>query len=363
MRRFARVTVALLLLCSTELLDANDRVFVNETYEIVNAGDGIFVFLAPEPNSSVVQGNSVLIVGQDAALVVDSGQFPSLAERMVKDVRRLTDKPLRFLVNTHWHFDHIGGNRTYLDAFPGLAIVGTQFTRRMAATQSQKDLESALRDGPVMVERLRAMLANGTASSGRPLTDEEKDYLAVNADTLEHIQGDLERARVTPPTVAFEKSLSIDLGGREVLVLWLGRANTAGDAVVWVPDISLLVTGDTVILPVPFAFGSHMFDWGPTLRRMIALEPRVIVPGHGPILKDTARLEELVELFADLEREVRAGVSEGLTLEEVRARVTLASWKKRLAGDTPAGDRFWRTFLPTALERAYQEATGTLPDE
>ena len=84
-----------------------------------------------------MQANCTLVVGEDAALLVDSGQFPSLAERMVADVKKLTDKPVRYLVNTHWHFDHVWGNDVFRRAYPGLAIVSTEFTREMVGEQGR----------------------------------------------------------------------------------------------------------------------------------------------------------------------------------------------------------------------------------
>ena len=100
------------------------------TYDTVKLADGIYAFIAPEAGSAFVSGNSVLIVGADAALVVDSGHIPSLTKRMIADFTRLTDKPVRFLVNTHWHPDHVSGNSLYRDRWLGIAIVstpGTQF--------------------------------------------------------------------------------------------------------------------------------------------------------------------------------------------------------------------------------------------
>jgi glyoxylase-like metal-dependent hydrolase (beta-lactamase superfamily II) len=82
-----------------------------------------------------VQSNCTVVIGDDAVLVVDSGQFPSLASRMVADIKKLTSLPVRYLVNTHWHLDHVWGNAVFRDAYPGLAIIGTEYTRQLIDEQ------------------------------------------------------------------------------------------------------------------------------------------------------------------------------------------------------------------------------------
>src|SRR5215472_3095739 len=98
------------------------------TYETVKLADGIYAFISPEPKVPLVTGNSTVIIGKDAVLVVDTGHFPSLTRRQIDDIRRLTDKPVAFVVNTHWHADHNTGNYVYREQFPAVAIIGTPAT-------------------------------------------------------------------------------------------------------------------------------------------------------------------------------------------------------------------------------------------
>ena len=104
---------------------AAQQPFVNEQYELVKIAEGTYSFIAPESDSGVVQSNCTVIIGDDSVLVVDTGQFPSLAARMVADIKKLTNKPVRYIVNTHWHFDHLWGNAAFRDAYPGVAIINT----------------------------------------------------------------------------------------------------------------------------------------------------------------------------------------------------------------------------------------------
>ncbi len=102
----------------------------------VEVGPGVFAFVSPETNGPIPSGNVVAIVGEDAVLVVDSGRFPTLARRIVAEIRQKTDKPVRYLVHTHWHLDHIVGDGVFREAFPGMTFVASNFTRRKMARKA-----------------------------------------------------------------------------------------------------------------------------------------------------------------------------------------------------------------------------------
>jgi cyclase len=338
--------------------------FVNEEYELVKVTEGVYSFIAPEPNSGVVQGNSTVIIGEDSVLVVDSGQFPSLADRMIADIRRLTDKPVRYLVITHWHGDHNLGSSAYKDAFPGIAIISTEFTRQKIEEIYPKFLSTAVPEFQRMVKHIRTRVGEGKFSSGKPMTDDDKKNYSRDADTLEHIVPDFQRIKHTPPAIGFEKELDFNLGKRVVKVLWLGRANTSGDAITWLPDAKVLVTGDTVVYPTPYGIGSYYTEWPVVLQKMIDMNAAAIVPGHGPVMKDASYLQTLIELLNSLTTQVKQAVAQGLTLEDTRKKVNLDPFRDRIAGNDPVRQRAFRDFfVQPAVDRAYDEAKGTLKPE
>src|SRR5262249_34418954 len=149
------------------------------------------------------------------------------------------------------------------------------------------------------------------------------------AATLERINSEIALTVHAPPTIGFENELTLSLGGREVKVMWLGRANTGGDAIVWLPDTKLLLTGDTLVYPPPFPFGSYMSEWPVTLQKMIDLHPAILIPGHGPVIRDTSYLTLLIEAFQALFSQVKAEAARGATLDDIRKRVTLDDFKPR----------------------------------
>lgn len=362
--RIVALIIALLLPLAAAA--APQEKFVNEQYDLVKIADGVYSFIAPESDSGVVQANCTVIIGDDSVLVVDTGQFPSLAKRMVADIRRLTPKPVRYIVNTHWHFDHVWGNGVFRDAYPGVAILSTEFTRQMVESEGPKTIVKQPGVNTQQAADLRKMIADGKSPDGRPVTPERKQRIEHFASTLERINAEFPLTVHTPPTIGFEKDVTINLGKREVKVLWLGRANTGGDAIVWLPDAKLLLAGDTVVYPAPFAFGSYMSEWPATLQKMIDLHPAIVIPGHGTVMRDTSYLALLIETFQALFSQVKAASAAGASLDDVRKKVTLDEFKQRFEKLATTGlmrASGFPSFLGGAIDRAYQEATGHLKPE
>ncbi|HUQ49839.1 MAG TPA: MBL fold metallo-hydrolase [Terriglobales bacterium] len=213
-------------------------------------------------------------------------------------------------------------------------------------------------------KRIRLRVSEGKFSSGKVMTEDEKRYWAGEADVIDRTLPEFRLWKYVPPSLAFEKEITLDLGKREVRLLWLGRGNTAGDAITWVPDAKVLVTGDTVVFPAPYGFGSYYSEWPAVLQQMIEMNAAAIVPGHGPVMKDYAYFKELIALFNDLTRQVKQAVGEGLTLEQTQKKVTMAEWRKRLAGEHKQRKAdFESYFVSPGVKRAYEEATGKMKEE
>jgi glyoxylase-like metal-dependent hydrolase (beta-lactamase superfamily II) len=356
--------VALLAAAAVVAPPDPDRPGPHESYELVTVADGVYAFIAPEGRTGTVQGNSVAVVGTDGVLVVDTGQFPALTRRMIADLRRLTPQPVRYVVNTHWHGDHLLGNHQVKLAFPGAAIVNHVETRRLADHFFPSFVEKSQREFPGYIQDMRAAVLRGTRKTGEALTDREKEYYRRQADELEAATLQLTEMPYVPADLAFDSRLVVHLGTREVQVLHLGRGNTGGDTVVFVPDAKAVMAGDMVVYPTPYSFGSRLGEWTVTLGKLRALGAASLVPGHGPVLRDQQYLDTLVALFEETRRQVAAAVKEGLSLEDTRKKVDLGSFRSRLAGDDYYRERaFDEFFLRPAVEQAYKEAKGEPIDE
>ncbi len=362
--RSVQFTIGALLLSASVLVSAQGPLPpVFTTYDTLKLADGIYAFIAPEASTAFVSGNCVLIVGTDGALVVDSGHVPSLTKRMIADIARITDKPVRFLVNTHWHPDHVSGNSLYRDQWPGVAIVSTP------GTQFELTRPDSLYDDLTEMNKympaLEKALASGKQADGRPLSDGERTYYEHILIEAKFMQAELKQTPKAPPTVTFDKRLVVDLGGRKVEISFLGRGNTAGDAVIFVPDAKVLMTGDLLVAPYPFAIGSFIDEWIVTMKALAAIDAATIVPGHGPVEHDKQYIMLVTQALEALSQQAHAAVKQGITQEQFKKSVDMAKFRSQMTGDDPErGRNFDEYFVSTGAVRAYREAKeGPLKDE
>lgn len=334
------------------------------TFQRVEVARGIHAFIEPFGHA-VVSGNIVAIVGEEAVAVVDTGHHPRLARRIAAEIRRLTPKPVRYVVNTHWHNDHVSGNSVFAEAFPGVTVVAHAFTSRLMDTDIRRF------QGPGCVPFLRSQsqglrdaLASGRGADGTPLGQARRQRLeAIVADADAAIE-DCGEFRYRGVDLAFEERVTLRLGNRDVELRHLGRANTAGDVVAWVPDAKVLVAGDLVVHPFPFATQSYIGEWADVLRRIEAMPFEALVPGHGPVMRERDYVRTLAETFESIVAQARAAYRPGMTEEALRERVDLAPFRRRIAGDDATiGANFDYMVGRLAVGRAWQALRGALEPE
>jgi len=327
-------------------------------YQTVKLADGVYAFVAPESKTPFVSGNSMVVIGNDAALVVDSTNVPSLAKRMITDIKRLTGKPVRFLVNTHWHPDHLMGNAAYREAFPDISIVSTTAMRETADAQVPAYFEQTLgAPSGTMTNALRTMLESGKKRNGAELTADEKEFYELELANYEVWSAEAKRTDYVAPTVTFDREMVVRLGGRDVRLMFLGRGNTAGDTVVYVPDARIVATGDLLVGPTPYATASFLREWVGVFDQLMRIDATAVVPGHGPVEHDWQHATLVRTLLQSVIDQVDRAVAKGLSLEDTRKAVDVAAIRDALtAGDPFRRRAFDDFFLTSAVERTYRDA-------
>jgi len=304
--------------------------------------EGVYAIEHGDANDGFASGNTTVIVGERQVLVVDSGFLPSAAREDIAQIREWTDKPVTFLVNTHFHNDHNLGNRVYMDAFPGLTIIAH------AETKKEMDLfgpGSAARE-----ERgnaaFRQMLDTGKTKDGRPITADERTELETALKHRVPVVEELKRMRFQSATLTFEHELAVDLGNRDVEIRFLGRGNTAGDAVVYLPKERIAAVGDLVVHPIPYIYDGYPSEWARTLENLGRLGAETMIPGHGEVLHGTAYVFLLRDLLKSAVDQMnlklkQTGPAMFRNLDEVKGAVDLAAFRQRFAGtDKDLGDAF-----------------------
>ncbi len=309
-------------------------------------------------------GNTGVIVGDDGVLVVDSTFLPSRARSDIALIRKLTPRPVRYLVNTHWHMDHTMGNGVYQEAFPGLVILGPRSSRDFIAYWQERWPRFEL--APHSATRGELAEHEGWLSQGR-----DKDGQAIGPESrklleraIQQIRGELAElpsARVAAPDRVFDEEMSLDLGGRQVVLRDRGRANSPADVTVYLPTEQVLFTGDILVHPVPYAMGSYPVAWLSVLRALEALPARAIVPGHGPVFRDRYYLAQVRGLMEATLSRVKVLALQGVALDEIKKTLDLEDLRPVFVkGDDPTAVFYWGYSIKDALvERSFRCLGGT----
>ena len=326
-RSFFLSLVALLVAAVPLFGDTNQR-------QVTKLTDGVYAIQHKNLNDGNPSGNTTVIIGDREVFVVDSCYRPSFAREDIAQIRQWTDKPVGYLLNTHFHNDHNNGNKTYLDAFPSLAIVAQEETKKDMDLIQPGNIER----GPKQMAATIAALKQGKAPDGRTLSEDEKKQVQDLLPGMEQLLAEFKTMVYQPPTLTFTDKLDIDIGNREVQVKHLGRGNTPGDAIVYLPKEKILVAGDLLVYPIPYTYDGYPAEWVQTLQNMAQLDVQTIVPGHGPVLHDKAYLYLVADLFKSAVEQVRARVRQighpGFhSLEDVKGSVDLTPFRPKFAGD------------------------------
>ena len=274
-------------------------------------GDGLYAFTAEgDPNTGV-------IIGDDSVMVIDAQATPVMAQKVIERIRGVTDKPVKYVVLSHYHAVRVLG----ASAYGASEIIASETCRAMIHERGQEDWDSEFGRFPRLFQ------------------------------AAESIPG------LTWPTVTFKDRMTLHLGRRRVDLLHLGRAHTAGDIVAWVPDAGVMFSGDIVeYRSACYCGDAHFDDWPGTLDAIAALRPEALSPGRGDALVGAARVAEAIELTRDFlastYRPVAQVAARGGSLKQ--------AWDAcRAACDAKfASYAIYEHCLPFNVARAYDEALG-----
>ncbi|MDJ0877196.1 MAG: MBL fold metallo-hydrolase [Halieaceae bacterium] len=326
-------------------------------YSWSEIGASVYLHSPVDPLAGPVDGNSVVIINEHDVFVVDTHINPAAARAVVQRIRRLTDRPVTHIVNTHWHDDHTNGNYVYRQAFPEAKIIAHRAT--LAALEAEWPEMEAGRSKAYENLSPEQLLA-----AADKLEDLDKAIAyRVYAGYVAALKPELPTLELVYPDTVIDDRLTFDCGSRRIVVEWLGRGNTDGDVVVELPDDGILITGDLLVAPVPFAFDSPMTDWAGTLQRLADKDVTTLVPGHGAVQYDKSYLMQVTALLQHTIEAVRDAHEAGAELSELDGRVEIAEFERRFTGGNAERAYAWRTYyLNPGLKSAWVSLGYPVPD-
>lgn len=286
---------------------------VSGAHRFEKIADG--VFYATSAGTMQVGANSPVFVNDTEALIIDSETSPAAGRALVQDLKAITDKPVKYVIDSHYHYDHLFGNQVF---GPDVQIIGHANTaeRLKVNTMAQFTFLTSVRTIPQRIDTLRQRIA-------QEKDPEQKAVMERQIGNTLAYQEQVKEVRQTPPNLTFENTMTLFRGGREFRLMYLGRGHTDTDVVVFLPKERIVATGDLMESVLSYMGDSYPDEWIATLERLKALDFDTVLPGHGVPFKGTARITAFQDYLRDLLAQTAALKRQGLSAGDAAPKIDL----------------------------------------
>lgn len=287
-----------------------------KVYKFEKVAEGVYYA------SGGIGGNHPIVVGDRDVVLVDTGTTPATARDLLADLKLITDKPVRTVVNTHWHYDHTFGNSIFS---PDVQIIATEYLRQAMLTFDVLHGEPYLTS---QANRLRTLLASLPQQIVSEQDATKKADLQKQLSDAQSLAEQLKEVRVTPPNVTYASKMTLYQGAREIDLLFLGRGHTGGDTVVYLPREKIVCTGDLMETQIAYMGDSFPKEWVATLEAIKKLDFMLALPGHGRPFPDKSLITAFQGYLTDLMAQVSELRKQGVPPEQAAKRVDLTKYQK-----------------------------------
>jgi len=290
-----------------------------------------------------VGSNSAVIVNRDEVMIVDSHISPESGRAMLQELKAITDKPVRFLVNTHFHYDHTNGNQAFP---PGVDIIGHEFTRRkLTGDILERGMFADLVKGlPKQLDDLKARAASETDPAVKARVAQQIPVQTAFANSLKDL-------KVTPPNVTLVDHMTLFRGDREIRLLYLGRGHTGGDLVVYLPKEKVLCSGDLLVHDVANLIDGYVNEWPDALERLKPIDFVDVIPGHGDPFKGKERVDWFQAYLRDLWKQANTLHDQKVAAADAAKRIDMTAHKAHYPAITGPGiNPAWASRLYEVIE-------------
>ncbi|MBV9611021.1 MAG: MBL fold metallo-hydrolase [Acidobacteriaceae bacterium] len=291
----------------------------SQLFDIEQVADG--VYFARARAQAEINCNSAIFVNSKDVLVVDAHSKPSAAASLIAQIgKEVTSKPVRYVVNSHFHWDHTQGNHAYRVAEGKIDFIASEATKQLMADMARKRLKDSLEQVPERIDGLRSRASKSTSN-------QEKAFCEEQIRQLQAYQAELQNYTLELPTITLDRSYVVRDKAHELNIEFHGHAHTNGDVVVFCPQKRVLATGDMVHGFLPFIADASPVSWPKTIDSVSELGFRQILPGHGPLHADRQRMTNMRNYIEELTERVSAGKKAGKSPGDLQKTITVASLK------------------------------------
>ena len=318
---------------------------------------GVFFVSTRLPLGLANHSNSAYIVTGDDVILVDTQFTRQVTGHVLHFIDANARRKISVLINTHWHDDHTFGNQLVRARYPDVEIIATSQTKRDMAGIGVTNRKQQVAGAPDGLKFFHACVDSNKTVDGDPISPPEWGAYKSTIAIMEQYLAEQPQFELTLPTRTFDDKLVLRRGQRAIEIRHLGPAVTDGDAVVWLPSERILIAGDIVNNPLPFAYRSNIGGWIAALDEIKKLNPRIIVPGHGDLMQDMQGVDRIRALLVSIRDQTNAAVAKGDSLEAVQKSVKVDDLRAAVVGKNKMlAFLFDGYFLAPAIQSAYGEA-------
>jgi cyclase len=288
-------------------------------FDLQKAADGVFFALAKP--QTVINCNAAVFVRSKDVVVVDAHSKPSAAASLIRQIRsEVTDKPVRYVINTHFHWDHMQGNHAYRQTGSQVDIIATDTTKQLMSQYSMDRLKQSLDEMSKQVETLRERAAKASSAA-------EKAFCASEISHIEAYQAEMKDFTLELPTITFDKTHVLADSAFDLHLEWHGRSHTSGDVFVFCPQRKAIATGDASHGWVPNIGDGYPRQWPGTIDEVAKADFEHVLGGHGPMQHSRSVMMNQRNYIEELTQKVAEAKTAGQSLEEMQKRITVGSLK------------------------------------
>lgn len=263
-----------------------------------------------------VMSNAGIVINDEDVLLIDSHVSPDAAAALLEELKQITDKPVRYVVNSHGHFDHAHGNQIYPST---IEVIGHEYAHQMLASGASnrgRTWERFIGTIPGTIERLRAQLDTTTVPA-------EREALERRLRIQESFKTATDAVVPTPPSLTLTDRMTLYRGGREIQIEFFGRGHTGGDVVVYLPEEKIAFTGDLLGQGISYLGDAFVPEYVETLDRLKELDFETIVPGHGRPFNERERIDYYQSYLADFWLQVSELYDAGVSAADAARRIDM----------------------------------------
>jgi glyoxylase-like metal-dependent hydrolase (beta-lactamase superfamily II) len=320
--------------------------------ETIRVSENVYVF---KPKIDWVHGNGVAIIGPDGVFFIDTYIQFNYAEEAIRRLKRITNLPVTYVLNTHSHDDHTTGNGVFRRIFPASRLIVQDAAVEGLEHRVKAKVEGEAKFIAANIAQTDSEVTAGKTNGGTPITGSMKAYWDLSLREAREYQRQYRPEKYVSPDITFSDTLAMRWGRLTLKMIHMTEnGHSRSDVIVWIPEQRLIVAGDLVVAPTPYYSLPGITN---AVHALIALDPAIIIPGHGPIEHDLSYVRLLERAFSTYQRAADSAIAANVPVRQAMDSISFPDIDRAFTGDDEMKTFTYRSFFTrNVFARAYRDA-------